>query len=94
MAIIFIDGPSKSGKSFLGNALRNNQISKKQGGLLVDEDQNGEPKILLEKIIKGISLPDSAIQAQDLPWKDEATIIFIGEKKSLLAEFEKLTPGT
>ena len=93
MAIIFIEGPAKSGKSFLGNALRNNQISKKHGGLLVDEDQDGDPKILLEKILKGFALPDFPLQAKDLPWKDEATIVFIGEKKALLSEFEQLTPG-
>ena len=93
MAIIFIEGPARSGKSFLGNAVRNSQISKAHGGLLVDEADFGEPKILLEKILKGFALPDFPIQAKDLPWKDEATIVFIGEKKSLLAEFEQIAPG-
>lgn len=93
MAIIFIDGPKQSGKSFLGNAIRDSQISKRQGGLLIDEDQDGEAKFLLEKLLNGAELLSFTFNAGQLPWKDSPTAIFIGEKKALLDEFERIVPG-
>jgi hypothetical protein len=119
MPIMHITGPKKSGKSLLANSMRNTQITNGLGALLVDEDQEGEPRYLLEKIVAGVSLgkeagfgPAVPRPAADVPWKgwtapiltedgisetefirQDPLIIFVGDKISLLDEFELITPG-
>ena len=67
--IYHITGPKKSGKSHMGNALRNTHIGKSTpvgadpanpdgviyGALLVDDTQDGESRYLLEKLVDGES---------------------------------------
>lgn len=92
--IFLIDGPAKSGKSRIANALRNDQIAKGNGALLVDETQNGAPNHLLEKLlVGGVGTLTSATDAAKLEWKKNCDVIVVGAKKSILADFEKLVPG-
>lgn len=91
MSIVIIKGPSKTGKSLIANALRNNQISNKKGALLIDEDQNGDMDILLEKIIVGENF--NAAKWKELPWKNEPMIILVGGKHEYLSKLESLMPG-
>jgi hypothetical protein len=95
MSITLIKGASQTGKSLIANALRNNQISFKKGALLVDEACDGEPKILLEKILVGVQLPQPAPEdwATSLPWKPNPMIILVGDKDALLETFEEMLPG-
>jgi len=90
--IFIIEGPAKSGKTTLANALRNSQISQKKGCLLVDEDQDGDLDILLEKIIVGEKLGDKPDVAK-IPWKPESMIVFVNAKQSLLKDIETRVPG-
>jgi energy-coupling factor transporter ATP-binding protein EcfA2 len=57
MAITVISGPEKSGKTTLANTMRNTAIQNGRGCLLLDETTEGEPKILIEKIIVGEEFP-------------------------------------
>lgn len=91
MSIVIIKGPSKTGKSLIANALRNNQISNRKGALLVDEDQNGDMNILLEKIIVGANF--NVEKWKELPWKNEPMIILVGAKHEYLPTLETLMPG-
>lgn len=91
MSICIIKGTEKSGKTLIANALRNNQISNKQGALLIDEDQNGDTDILIEKIIIGEKFDSN--RWKELPWKPNSMVILVGEKESMLAEFEEMMPG-
>lgn len=102
--ITIIEGPAKSGKTSMGNALRNQHIGKSNpdgvsvphGSLLIDEDNDGEPRHLLEKIIHGMALPadGTPVAAKDIPWKHDPQVVIIGAKKAkLLDVFEKLVPG-
>ena len=95
MSINIITGPSKSGKTLIANALRNNQISNKKGALLIDENNDGEPKILLEKLLVGAPFPEVVPNnwGADLPWKNDPMIILIGDQEEMLAIFEKMLPG-
>jgi len=100
MPIIHITGPAKSGKSLMGNSMRNTQISNGKGALLVDDTQEGEARYLLEKLIDGDHLgaisgdgPAIPRPAKDVNWKPEPAIIFVGDKIKLLDEFEKIVPG-
>lgn len=107
MAIIHIEGPKKSGKSLMANAMRNTHIGQSQpeegvikGALLVDDNQTGEPRYLLEKLMDGDILGErpgvgEAIprKVSDIKWKADVTVIFVGDKIDLLAEFEELVPG-
>lgn len=94
MPIIIIDGPQGSGKTSIAVALRNNCISNGRGALLVDEDQDGELRPLLEKIIVGVALPpEGPVDAGDVPWKPEPSIIVVGKKAKILDKFEKIVPG-
>jgi hypothetical protein len=107
--ITIIDGPKKSGKTTMANSLRNQHIGaggaftpdrskswKPHGSLLIDEDQDGEPRHLLEKLLHGDALPEDGtpVPADKLNWKVEPTVVVVGKKQEkLLDEFEKLVPG-
>lgn len=99
--ITIIKGPAKSGKSQLGNALRNTHIGLSQpvegvfkGALLVDDTCDGEVKPLLEKLLIGAELPaDPPEDLSKLPWKDEPLVIIIGDSGRWLKAFEKALPG-
>lgn len=95
MSIVIITGKSKSGKSLVANALRNNQVSNKQGALLIDENNDGANNHLLEKIIVGVPLPEviPANWADTIPFKPKSMIILVGDKQSKLQDFEKILPG-
>ena len=93
MPIIIVTGPSKSGKSTIANALRNNAINYKRGALLVDETCDGETIPLLEKIIAGEPLKQGAT-ASEQNWKPESSIIIVGDDAAeRLASFEEMVPG-
>ena len=93
MSIIKITGPKGSGKSLIAEALRNSQVPAKKGALLIDEqtDTNGNLEIHLEKII--IAAKFDKAKWKDLPWKRDSMIILVGNKTSLLDEFEVMMPG-
>jgi hypothetical protein len=105
--ITIIEGPKKSGKTTLANSLRNRHIGqtepfagqedwKPHGSLLLDEDTEGEPRHLIEKLLHGGALPaDGApVKAASLNWKAEPSVVIVGKKQEkLLDEFEKLVPG-
>jgi hypothetical protein len=95
MSITIIKGPSKTGKSLIATALRNNQISNKNGALLVDESSDGELDVLLEKLLIGINLPAVVDNLSELPWKPEPMVILVGDKASAewMAAFEARLPG-
>lgn len=71
--IFEIKGPPESGKTFIAQALRNtHNIQKKGGVLLLDEDQQGHPLRLLEKLLVGELDPkkatrDEAEEAKKVP---------------------------
>ena len=92
MSIMIISGPPKSGKTLIANALRNNQIARGKGALIVDETTDGADDALLEKIIVGVPLA-VGVEAAEQPWKEDAMIILIGNKRQKLEDFEKLAPG-
>lgn len=95
--IYVVKGPAKSGKTWLANALRNKALSTKAGALLVDEDQTGAPADLLAKLLIDMSADDAfgdkRVPVASLPWKKDPTIVFVGKKEKLLADFEVLVPG-
>lgn len=91
MAIFHITGPSKSGKTFIANALRNSQVGQAKGALMVDEGNDGGAKELLEKIIVGVPLVPG-VSAKEIPWKPESIIIFVNDSISRLEEFKALVP--
>lgn len=107
--ITIIEGPAKSGKTALANSMRDQHIStggpllpdakkgwKPNGSLLVDEDQDGDPRHLLEKLLHGDALPTdgSPVKAEQLNWKNDPQVIVVGKKQEkLLDTFEKLVPG-
>ena len=102
MPITIIKGPAKSGKTALGNALRNSHIGQSQpagrvvkGALLVDDTNDGEIKPLIEKLLLGAELPaDPPADLAELPWKDDPVVILIGAKaEPTLKRFEKALPG-
>jgi hypothetical protein len=107
MSIVIIRGDKATGKTLIANALRNNQIANKRGALLVDEDQPGEIKPLLEKLLVGVPLPTPPADADDgararwredfdinaLPWKAEPMVILVGGKEAVLDQFEEAAPG-
>jgi hypothetical protein len=94
MPITVINGPAKSGKSRLANALRNSQITNGKGALLVDDTNDGEIKPLLEKLLVGIELPRKPpADLSTLPWKDDPLVIVVGAKAGILDDFEAALPG-
>ena len=95
MSIMIITGPAKSGKSLIASCLRNNQISNKHGALLIDEACDGEPDVLLEKIIVGVTMPTDPPTGWEsaIPWKSNSMIIVVGEQAKMLDVFEKRLPG-
>jgi hypothetical protein len=94
MAITIIKGPAKSGKSELANALRNSAITNQRGALLVDDDNDGETKPLIEKLLLGTELPeDPPKDLSKLEWKPDPIVVFVGKGESRLKEFEKALPG-
>lgn len=94
MPITIINGPAKSGKSRLANALRNSQITNGKGALLVDDTSDGEIKPLIEKLLMGVELPETPpADLSDLPWKEDPLVIVVGKKARILDEFEAALPG-
>jgi len=94
MSIVVIKGPPKSGKSLIANALRNNQIAFRNGALLVDEDQEGDARHLIEKLLVGAPVPENPVaDISELPWKPRCMVIVVGAKEAILDEFEALVPG-
>lgn len=107
--ITIIEGPKKSGKTAMANAMRNAHIGKTEpmpvgapanwrphGSLLIDDDTEGEPRHLLEKIIFGMALPadGTPIPASKVLWKVDPQVVVVGKKQEkLLDEFEKMVPG-
>lgn len=84
----------------LANAMRNKHIGsgleadgRARGFLLVDADNDGEAKPLLEKLIHHAALPDHPVPVDSVPWKHDPQVVLIGSKAKLLDEFEKLVPG-
>jgi hypothetical protein len=92
MSIIIINGPAKSGKTLIANALRNAQISAKNGALLVDETQAGDPVHLIEKLLAGTTLTPGT-PAGKLAFKPNPMVILVGKQAAMLEVFEKLVPG-
>ena len=95
MSIMIISGPKGSGKSTLANALRNEQIRNGKGALLVDDDQEGEIKPLVEKLLKGVEFPvdDPPKDLKSLPWKDNPMLIVVEGKRKFFEELEDFCPG-
>ena len=107
--ITIIEGPRGSGKTTIANSLRNRHIGKTEplgknspkgwkphGSLLIDEEQGGEPRHLIEKLLHGDALPadGTPVDARSLNWKAEPSVVIVGKKQEkLLDEFEKLVPG-
>lgn len=92
MPIIIITGPAKTGKSLVANALRNNAIAQGNGCLLIDEDQKGETKPLIEKLLDGAELPEDP-KVKDLPWKPSPLVVVVGKGAARLDEIEAALPG-
>ncbi len=93
--IICIEGPAKSGKSIIATALRNSQISQRQGALLIDDKADvSELNHHIEKIIDGEPLVPGT-EASKIKWKKSPLVVLVGSERStkLLAEIEKLVPG-
>lgn len=78
--IYHITGKPKSGKSHMGNALRNAHIGKSTpvgdpenpagiiyGALLIDDTQDGEARYLLEKLVDGESFGPNPGQEPTVP---------------------------
>lgn len=94
MAITIIKGPEKSGKTQLAHALRDSQICNGKGALLIDDDNDGELKPLIEKILDGTELPDEPpADLSKLPWREDPLIILVGDKAKMLKTFEAALPG-
>lgn len=90
--IFHIEGPAKSGKSTVADAIRNSQIAQGRGALLADEQTDGEPIPLLEKLIAGDAL-EPGTAASKIKWKKQGAVILVGAKVVMLDEFEALAPG-
>jgi len=95
MAIVIIKGKKGVGKSSIANALRNSQIGQGKGALLIDEDQDGELKYLIEKIMDGQAIPDEVPEdwAESLSFKPDPVIILVNEKAKELDNIELMLPG-
>lgn len=99
MGITYITGSAQSGKSYVANALRNKALNYRVDGtdesssLLIDENQNGDLKGLLEKIIRGDQLQFGQT-VDEINWKANPQIIVVGEfGAARLEEIERLLPG-
>jgi len=88
--IIVIKGPAKSGKSMVANALRDSQISRRKGCLLLDEQTEGDLVPLLEKIIIDVPFQQGM---KNIPWKADSMVVAVNDKASLIDEFEAMVPG-
>ena len=93
MAIYLIDGQEKSGKTYLANTLRNMQIHCRKGAILLDENATGHISALLEKILVGITMPESNEKWKEWPWKPDSMIILVGNSAKFLDVCEELLPG-
>lgn len=108
--ITIIEGPKGSGKTTMANAMRNAHIGKTEpfgpdspknwrphGLLMIDDDQEGEPRHLIEKLLHGVSLPadGTPVDAKKLDWKAEPSVVIVGAGRAtkFLEDFEKLVPG-
>ena len=104
--IYILEGPPKSGKTALANALRNSAISNGNGALLIDDfDPQKDPKkqasakALVEKLLVGIELPLDKTgkfvgDIAKLPWKKNPVIVVVGKRgRDKLGEIEKMVPG-
>ena len=76
----------------LANTLRDGQIAKKLGALLVREDCDGENPRLLEKILVAVEF-NGAVSCDKQPWKPGSIVILVGEASAKLDEFEAMCPG-
>lgn len=92
MAIVIINGPTQSGKSYIANSLRNNAVNSGKGCLLLDEDQEGELKSLIEKIIDGDRL-EFGQKVDKIKWKKDPQIIVVGKGMEVLKQIESVLPG-
>ena len=91
--IFHIEGPAKSGKSTIANAIRNDLINHKRGALLLDEQTEGEPIHLLEKLIDSADPFEAGTAASKTKWKKDGVVIAVGKQIALIDELEKLAPG-
>jgi len=89
--IVVIHGPPKSGKSFVATALRDLAQRMGRGVLLIDEDQDGEPERLVEKLLRGEFVKGAKVS--DLPWKPAPQIIVVNKGGDKLSEIESVLPG-
>lgn len=95
--IVHVEGPAEAAQE-IANALRNSQVGRGKGGLLVAESNDGEARYLVEKLIAGEPLAEEGKElkprkAKDLPWKPDGMAIFVGQSLDRLAEIEALVPG-
>lgn len=91
MSFIRINGPAKSGKTVIANALRNYYITQRRGVLLIDENNPAETKDLVAKLVtKEVS---DWTKIDLLPWKLDPVIIVIGAQTDRLVEIENIVPG-
>lgn len=99
MAITIITGTSGVGKTTLANAIRNNQISKGHGALLIDEGADTKDlRPHVEKLLLGQVLPEKAPDGgwfgPGMKWKSSITVVLVGGQASqTLSRIESLVPG-
>jgi hypothetical protein len=95
MPVIIIRGPAKSGKTTIAQALRSAHINKRCGVLLIDEDNDGAVKPLIEKLLAGVELPQPPpADLSTLPWKPDPLVIIVGDASELRwLEIESAVPG-
>lgn len=94
MAIFIIEGGNATTRREKADELRNAAVSAERGCLLVADDQDGDPRRQLEKVIFAVPLPDTGtIPAEEIPWKVDPVIILCGKQKKMLEVFEKIAPG-
>lgn len=93
MAIFVLKSANTAAVLEFAQTLRNAQVNKKQGALLVTAD--GEPRHQLEKIIDAVALPASGepVPANEVPWKSNSIVIVPAPLLSKLDDFEALVPG-
>ncbi len=95
MPIIHLGAHSKQARA-MADDLRSTRINQGKGALIVDEKQGGEPRHLLEKIIKAEALPadGTPVPADTVPWKTDPLVILVGkDAPKVLDKFEALVPG-
>lgn len=90
--IYVISGPSKSGKTFVANSLRNNALQQKTSALMIDDDDKGELEPLVEKILSGRL--DKSKKVNEMSWKAYPVVIVVGSAgEAVLGKIEEMLPG-